>query len=476
MISRRLLSVSIALAVAGMCSSAVFASLNSKKMFKPHRANHSSQQTVVPTAADKGHAGEDSDHPNPDNYTDEVITYFGGTPVVTSPYLGLRSEFDGSDLITNLSSMNEDLRLLMQRRAFDLELIKRGKHIPEFPLIELSGKIEAIATYQDPYDGPNTNDIDLATSEIDFAGYFSKSILGFMALKYDGSTGAFDRRVNNSRIFLDKAFVTWGDLTSSPYYASAGQMYVPFGRYSGFMISSPLPMSIARVKERAVLVGFKQNGDNGAFGQAYYFKGDALVSKQNNGGFNVGYDFSNPRFHGTVSTGIINNMADSKGMQDGGGAGFAGFASSDERLVHHVHGYAINGKVSTGPISVVAEYVTALTRFDPTDLAYNGYGAKPSALDVEAAYMFKIHEHPSNVAIGYGRTKDALVLNVPKERYTVAFNTSIWKDTIQSIEYRHDKNYPAGSTAFGRGGDVPFPNNGLGASGNMLSIQVGAYF
>ncbi len=491
MISRRILSVSIALAISGAaCFAAVanedvkqntslksrLARLEAKQRKLEAQMAQSGPDLVVPTAAEKGHAGESPDHPAPHTYSVEAITYFGGTPVVTSPYLGLRSEFDGSDLISNLSSMNEDMRLLLQRRAFDLELLKRGKKVPEFPLIELSGKIEGIANFQDPYVGPLSNDVDLETAELDVAGYFAKSILGFMAFRYDGTTGEMNRRVDNSRIYLDKAFLTLGDLTRTPLYATIGQLYVPFGRYSGFMISPPLPMLVARTKERAVVVGFKQDGDNGAFGQAYYFKGDAQVHGRNNGGVNIGYDFSNTKFHGTVSTGLINNIADSQGLQNGGGSGFVGFASSDNRLVRDVHGWAINGKIGIGSFAFVAEYVTALSDFDENDLAFNGVGARPSAFDVEAAYMFTVHEKPTNIAIGYGQTRQSLVLNVPREQYTVALNTSIWKDTIQSLEYRHDKNSAAGSTAFGRGGDVPFPSSGLGECANTVTMKVGAYF
>ena len=45
-----------------------------------------------------------------------VVTFIAGTPVVTSPYLGARPAYDGSDYIVNISSINRDVRLMEQRR------------------------------------------------------------------------------------------------------------------------------------------------------------------------------------------------------------------------------------------------------------------------------------------------------------------------------------------------------------------------
>ena len=65
--------------------------------------------------ATKPHA--DHTYPNTPHHPDETMAIYGrnlaylaGVPVLTSPYLGVRSEFDGSDLVVNLPSVNEDLR------------------------------------------------------------------------------------------------------------------------------------------------------------------------------------------------------------------------------------------------------------------------------------------------------------------------------------------------------------------------------
>src|SRR5207253_2879745 len=55
-------------------------------------------------------------HPTALVAEDRVLTYIAGTPVVTSPYLGARPAFDGSDYLVNISSINRDVRLMQQRR------------------------------------------------------------------------------------------------------------------------------------------------------------------------------------------------------------------------------------------------------------------------------------------------------------------------------------------------------------------------
>ena len=58
------------------------------------------------------------------------------------------------------------------------------------------------------------------------------------------------------------------------------------------------------------------------------------------------------------------------------------------------------------------------------------------------------------------------------------FNISIWKDTIESLEYRHDFDFKRGD--FGNGaapvGVVNATTYGTGGSSNMLAAQIGVFF
>ena len=68
-----------------------------------------------------------------------------GSPVITSPYLGTRSEFDGSDLIVLNSGTNQDVHLLKEIKTLTLLNRKAHRPIPDTPTLVLSGRIEAQA-------------------------------------------------------------------------------------------------------------------------------------------------------------------------------------------------------------------------------------------------------------------------------------------------------------------------------------------
>ena len=38
-------------------------------------------------------------------------------------------------------------------------------------------------------------------------------------------------------------------------------------------------------------------------------------------------------------------------------------------------------------------------------------------------------------------SKDALALGMPAQRWSAVLNTSIWRNTLESLEFRHDINY-----------------------------------
>ena len=55
---------------------------------------------------------------------------------------------------------------------------------------------------------------------------------------------------------------------------------------------------------------------------------------------------------------------------------------------------------------------------------------------------------------------------------------SIWRDTVESIEYRHDIGYSRNSTANGAApvGTVNNPIIGTGETAECITLQIGVYF
>lgn len=441
---------------------------NKKTTSKKHSQSGETTQGPVPSNSAVS-------QPDPTQYhiMDALLGY--STPVFSSPYIGINSSFDGSDLIINQSSVNLDYRLLKQKQFFFQNLQQAGVPVPTHPVIELSGKLEAQAYYNRPQPGSNDNAIDLTSAYLDAFINLNQYVSGFLDLTYDNSPTS-PIRVGNSRIFLRQGFMTLGNMEKTPFYASMGQMFVPFGQYNGSLVSLPTTLILGRARERALVLGYRP--DEGIYANAYLFKGDIDIGGETQGGGTLGFKKTFGDWKTELSTGVISNLAESDGMQSTNPPAsipFAGFGQSieSEKLVHSVPGLDVNGSLGYGNYTLYAEYVRALRRFDVIDMTYNTLGAEPQALHTEGVYSFTICGKPSSLALGFDFTKQALALMLPRERLSATLNYSPWRDTVASLEYRHDFEYNNGVYASGANGPAfNMPEN----KDDTVTLQFGVYF
>ena len=418
-----------------------------------------------------------------------AILFLGGTPVVTAPYIGVRSEFDASDLIVNIPSVNEDLRLLNQWQHLEKEYAKYGRSIPTMrPYIDLSGKVEAQAIYTRPFTGRRNSDIDVTAAEFDVSARVTSWAGAYIAMTYDNSQ-TVPQRTANSHLFVNKAFVTAGDLDQFPMYVTMGQAYPPFGLYSTSMVSAPLTQLLARTKARYIQLGYANPNGQGLNGAVYAFRGNSATvvpsNRINQTGVNVGYKYSQDNFKVSVGGGVISNIADSDGMQATGGSAttvlgmpaFTGFGSStkNEQLVHQIPAADLHAELGYGSFGLLGEYIASTRAFDTLDMMFNGHGAKPQALHLEGTYNFHVFPVPASLSIGYQQTMQSLALLLPERRYIAAINTSLFRSTIQTLEFRHDINYSLPSIASGQAMPME-PAGTLGETADMLTLQFGVYF
>lgn len=416
---------------------------------------------------------------------DHILTYIAGTPVVTSPYLGDRPAFDGSDYIVNISSINRDVRLMQQRRQLYDAYEKIGYPVPNRPIIALSGTTQPIAFVTKPYSSTATGDINIGAAELDIAAAVNDKVEAFMSIAFDDSPPFVSGpRVTNSRFFLNMGFVNIGDLDVTPWYFTAGQLFVPFGRFSSAMVSSPLTMIVGRTKARPVILGYKTQHGEGLFGAIYGFRGETTNGKSGVGGVNLGTTFKRGDVQGEIGGGYISAINDSQGMQLNSfmpGPFFGGFSSNTNgsEMVDKVPGADIHANVSFSSFNLAAEWVTATSRFRAVDLSFNGHGAHPSAGQIEGGYTFMVLSKPASVGAGYQWSRQALALRIPKRRAIAVFNISIWKDTVESIEYRHDWDYHRGQMANGISAPGMVPNTpirGTGRGSDTVTAQVAVFF
>jgi hypothetical protein len=411
-------------------------------------ANTSSQNSVA------GFAREET------TYLPFDIDVPGQAFVSTGPYIGVPIIYSGSNLVVNSPSINQDVQLLSIRKSIHQQLLAMGGEIFKEPYhshLLLSGVAEGQAAYINNGGSPSTTNFDVTNVSLDafFLGP-SDWTLGFIEFSYNNNApinnGVFASSSyytdSNSNVYVNKAFVTVGNFSESPFYGSFGQFYVPFGTYASIMVSSTYTSVLAQTKARAFLAGFRQQVENGFYGSAYLFRGDshaASVSKVNNGGLNVGYQYHYGPVNGTFGAGLLGNLADSGGMQIN--TGFDDY----EQIHHRVPAYNLRGNFALlDHINLIGEFVGASTAFNPNDMSFDGRGAKPWAFDAEAGYTFTILDNkPSTLGVSYQQSHEALALGLPMQRYSAVFNTSLVRNTLEAIEFRHDQTYAASNTANG---------------------------
>lgn len=415
----------------------------------------------------------------------------GQSFVSSGPYIGVPLQFSGSNLIVNTPSVNQDVALLKVRKNIHERLQGLGViEEPDHAHVLLSGQVEGQAFYQDIGGGPNNTDIDLTNVTLDtYILGPSQWLSSLISFTYDNLPGTADgtfannSTTLNSRVFIKQAFFTIGNFSQTPFYGTTGQYYVPFGTYASNMVTGPLTMSVGRVKARAILLGYQPQLANTPYAAAYIFQGDAhagATNRVNNGGINLGYRFTHSKWGGDVGAGVIANIADSIGMQavSNGTGIFNGFGgvngTGNERIAHRVPAYDLRAMLDFGSTyDLLLEFITASTAFNTNDLTMNSHGARPKAFNSELSYSFQTFARPTAIAIGYGLTKDALALQLPAQRYSTTINTSVWKDTLQSLEFRHDVHYAKSSYA--SGSLMPAPQ-ASGQADNVLTAQFDVYF
>ncbi len=420
-------------------------------------------------------------------YGETMLANIGGFAVITSPYLHPEQEYSGGDLVVNYSSINKDVYMMKQRQQFSNVMSSQGFGLPTRggSLLELSGEVQMQANAIDTFSDNHTTDLYLSDAELDMQALINRWITAFMSFSYNNTPNAVGQRVGGE-IDLDNAFFTIGNLNTTKWRLTAGQLYVPFGQYNSFLISDPLNKVIFRTKGQPVIVGWGVPGEDGFAFSAFGFKGtahddgDASSSNPriNQYGGDANYQFHLGGLKTAFGVSYIADIADSSGMQHTGGSDgqFEGFSDDveTEKLHHEVPGIDARALINYSRFTIVGEYDSALRSFDPMDLSFNGAGARPSAYHVEGFYGFDFFKKPSTVALGFDQTYQALALNVPASRIAAAFNISPWRNTIASLELRHDWNY--GEDDFASGSGATVVTTPAGSSSNAIFGQFQVYF
>jgi hypothetical protein len=399
------------------------------------------------------------------------------TPASTTPLLGVESAYDGSDLISNFSSINEDLTLLETRNKFEAALDKESA-LAERPRLLFSGYINLDAAYMDPqyFGAPlHQTSLNITAATLQTTAYVSPWVNAFVELKWNSGPG-------QNAIKANRAFITVGKLNSKPFYGSIGTMYVPFGRYSTSMISDPVTKQMGRAlsTQGALLAGFSKPSVSA---QVFGFKGNSFINGKSDDIIGADANYYAHYNHGSaqLGAGMINNLSESIGLQSYGyfnqaptgstaPTGFSGLSMSKQ-----VPAYDVNAQASYNAFMLTTEFLGTTTAYATQDLSFNTAGAKPKALHVEGIYNFKIINRPSSAGLFFDHTSQALGLGMPENSLGAMFNTEVAKDLLFAAQYSHNTDYKTTDAATG----LPTGATkiiGTNKSQNIYYLQLAAYF
>lgn len=423
------------------------------------------------------------------------LANIGGTAVITAPFIHSDRQFSGSDLIVNYSTIKKNVAIMQQNKNFEDEMTSMGLALPNYPLLELSGNIEALGQGIGGNNPVAHSDLNLSNAELDMQARISTWVSGFMSFVYSSGQSGGGSRVSNSNVYLDNGFINVGNFAKSGFYGTVGQLYVPFGSFSTYDISNPFNKTLFRTKGRPVVLGYNSTAPTGLDASIYGYRGDARTGSAtavnnaiandttantsiiNQFGADTVYHFVLGSANIGLGGSLINNVSDSGGMQSTGlsSTEFEGFGedSGSEVIRHKVPGADLRFDMNAHPIELIGEYTTATQAFNAQDLSYNGHGAQPSASHFEGDYKFKVYNRPSTVTLAYDQSSEALALGVPQRGYTLSATTSIFRNTLLSLELHHYINYSEDDTGSGNN-STPF-NLGGGSSNGILA-QLDAYF
>lgn len=450
--------------------------LKQQKQQKQHAQHHQSGTKHKHSKNNASTSHSHIAHPKQSHYYHQAIKTFNS--VSLGEYTGVPNYFDGRKLVVNAPSILKDYKLLKRRQSEFNYYQKHDLNYASRPRMIISGEIAGNMQYKRDYQNDSASDINLSAAAIDTYIEATPWISGLIDISYEDSDSQTSaNRVNNANIVLDQAFVTIGNLNKTDLYGSVGQLDIPFGRFSSSMISDPLTEFVGKIKTRAASLGYRTGKPNQPFGSVFVYRGAANNDKRvDDVGADAGYILQTHGVKAALGGSFVNNIADAKGFQGTGLSNphFEGF-EDNESLQHRVPGGDIYGRLSMDPITFLGEYVTALRHFDSQNLTFDGEGAQPAAWHAEATYGFHIGQHSSSLSIGYGGSRQALGLNIPRTRYSTALQIALMRHTLLTFEYRHDINYGDSDTATGQGQQAYNADN-LSGESDAVTAELAMYF
>ncbi|ALP53385.1 hypothetical protein Tel_09600 [Candidatus Tenderia electrophaga] len=320
-------------------------------------------------------------------------------------------------------------------------------HSTQAAELEFGGLVEAELFVGDEFTGADYSDIVLATIELGVDARLNDRVSAHLLMLHEDD--------DTEPMEVDEGFISVR--LDHGLSVSAGRMYVPFGSFESHFITDPLTIELGETREAAAVLSYV--GDNGLYGAVYAFNGDTIEAGNNGDetidgvGGSIGYLWEDGDMSLDVGLDYISNIADGDTTSDTLSGG-----TYPHTLQEYVNAMALHANYTRGPLAVFFEYM-ASDQYNVADLGFNGRGAEPTAVNLEAGYDFGW----STAMIGYQGTDEAVNLELPEHLILVGLSKEIYENTYLSAEYGMYEDYS--SAAGGTGNDK-----------NLLTVQLAVEF
>ena len=350
------------------------------------------------------------------------------------------------------------------------------------------------------YQGENVQRVSINDVYLNLFGNVNDWTKAFMSLSYNDASdvsvfankaGQYSNVYPTNTLTVEQGYLQISNFDQSPLFLKLGKFYQDFGRYTIHPITRSLTQVLSESLHTAAQVGFVTkmgfHGDIAAFDtplnqRRTYALGIPQGHKTTDYTAAIGFDQMNDQLGWGINLGYMYDMVGVNDLSQTISQYQNAFLlppvgaliTTGGTYRNRVSAGTIDAYVTSGPFSLIADYVTAMQNFSNNDLNTalptattnlfgTGNGAKPWAANLQAGYGFNGWNKNQNVYLGYQKSGNAIVVFLPQSRWVAGYNIDMWKNTNLGLELDHDTDYSVSQ-------------GGTGNSSNLISFRAGVKF
>lgn len=243
----------------------------------------------------------------------------------------------------------------------------------------------------------------------------------------------YDETLDNDRLSVDEAWIRLN--ASKNVGITFGQMYLPFGNRSTFLISDPLVLPVAEYLKSAVCADFKTGIDNLVFKAFIYNADKEKINKQKDhirdGG--LAFEYNDENVNASIS--YISNMAEKAADQ---------LSTTIDTFTKKGSGIDAALKIVLGELSVFAEYAGTFSKIkyeelDQVNLVQVENKASICAYNFELNYQFS-EKFSLAGRVEQNERKVNSVLRLKNTNFAFGSAYNLFKNADIQCEYLHGVN------------------------------------